>query len=231
MTDGSPVRYVLDEGVATISMDDGKANVMTPAMQQALSGALDRAEADRAVVMLTGRARMFSGGYDLAMFSRSSEEALSTIKAGGALATRLFSFPLPVVVACTGHAVAQGAFLLLSADLRVGARGAFKIGLNEVVIGLTIPHYGIEIARARLTPSWFNHATTTGMMYSPDEAAVAGFLDRVVDEVAVLDTARDEARRLTKLDLAAHAATKLRVRRHALDAMRTLHAEEFTAVR
>jgi enoyl-CoA hydratase len=231
MIDGALVRYSFDDGVATIAMDDGKANVMTPAMQAALNAALDRAEADRAVVLLTGRPRMFSGGYDLAMFSRAPAEALSTIKAGGALVTRLFSFPLPVVMACTGHAVAQGAFLLMSADVRIGANGAFKFGLNEVAIGLTIPHYGVEIARARLTPSWFNHATTTGTMYAPGEALAAGFLDRMVDEPAVLDTAREEARRLVKIDLAAHAATKLRVRRPALEAMRTRHAEEFATVR
>lgn len=230
MSDKTLVNYTFDDGVATIAMDDGKANVMTLAMQQALGAALDRAEAERAVVLLAGRARMFSGGYDLGMFSRSGEEALRTIKAGGTLAMRLFSFPLPVVAVCTGHAVAQGAFLLMSTDVRVGAKGAFKIGLNEVVIGLTIPHYGIELARARLTPSWFNHATTTGAMYAPDEAAVAGFLDRAVDEPSVLDVAREEARRLTKVDLAAHAATKLRVRRPALEAMRALHAEEFKAV-
>jgi enoyl-CoA hydratase len=229
MTTRELVSYALDDGVATLTMDDGKANVMTEAMLGALNGALDRAEADRAVVLLAGRARMFSGGYDLAMFSRSREDVLRTLKAGGDLVQRLFAFPLPIVAACAGHAVAQGAFTLLACDVRFGAAGAFKIGLNEVLIGLTIPHYGVEIARARLTPSGFNHAALTGAMFTPAEAMAAGFLDRVAEEADVLQAARDEARRLTKIDLAAHAATKKRVRRHALEAMRVLHGDEFPA--
>jgi enoyl-CoA hydratase len=229
MTTGELVRYALEDGVAVLTMDDGKANVMSRAMLGALNDALDRAERDRAVVLLSGRPRMFSGGYDLAMFSRSREEITATLRAGGALAHRILGFSLPVVAACTGHAVAQGAFTLLACDVRIAAAGAFKIGLNEVVIGLTIPHYGIEIARARLTPSWFNHATLTGAMYAPHEAAAAGFVDRVVDEAQVIETAREEARRLTKIDLAAHAATKKRVRRHVLETMRALHDEEFPA--
>lgn len=228
MTSG-PIKYELDNGVATVTMDDGKANAFTATMLSALNAALDRAANDRAVVVLSGRDRMFSGGYDLAMFARSPEETARTIKAGGALVERLFAFPLPIVAACTGHAVAQGAFTLLASDVRIAAQGPFKIGLNEVAIGLTIPHYGIELTRARLTPSWFNHATLTGTLYSPDEAALAGFVDRVVDASTVRDTALAEARRLTKIDIAAHAATKLRVRRHTLDAIRKLHAEEFAA--
>ena len=229
MTTGELVRYALEDGVAVLTMDDGKANVMSQAMLDALSDAFDRAERDRAVVLLSGRPRMFSGGYDLAMFSRSREVITATLRSGGMLAQRILGFSLPVVAACTGHAVAQGAFTLLACDVRIAAGGPFKIGLNEVAIGLTIPHYGIEIARARLTPSWFNHATLTGTMYGPQEAAAAGFVDRVVEEAHVVEAAREEARKLTKIDLAAHAATKKRVRRHVLETMRALHDEEFPA--
>lgn len=221
------VRYTLDDGIAFVTMDDGKANVMSEAMLAALNAALDRAQADRAVVLLSGRSRMFSGGYDLAMFTRSREEVVRTLKAGGDLVQRLYSFSLPVVAACSGHAVAQGAFTLLACDVRIGAAGPFKIGLNEVMIGLTIPHYGVEIARARLAPSWFNHAAVTGAFYAPHDAAIAGFFDRVVDEGEVAAAALAEARRLTKADLSAHAGTKARVRKHTLDAIRTLHGAEF----
>lgn len=208
-------------------MDDGKANVMSERMQHALSEALDRAEADRAVVLLTGRGRIFSGGYDVAMFKRSRDEIVRTLRAGGQLVQRLLGFSLPVVAACTGHAVAQGAFLLLAADARIGAAGPFKIGLNEVAIGLTIPYYGVEIARLRLAAPWFNHATTTGTLYPPDEALVAGFLDRVVEHPDVLAVAREEARRLTTIDMNAHAGTKERIRRHALTTIREGIESEF----
>jgi len=126
---------------------------MSPGMQAALECAFDRAEDEGAVVLLRGRPGMFSGGYDMAMFSRASgDEMLRTIRHGGELVTRLLAFPRPVVVACTGHAVAQGAFLMLAADVRIGARGPFQIGLNEVAIGLPVPWYGIELARMRLSP-------------------------------------------------------------------------------
>ncbi len=229
MTEQSLVRYHSADGVATITMDDGKANVMSEAMQRALNEALDRAETAGAVVLLTGRARIFSGGYDMAMFNRSRGEIARIFKAGGELVLRLLSFPTPVVIACNGHAVAQGAFLLLAGDVRIGAAGAFKIGLNEVAIGLTIPHYGVEIARARLSAPWFNHATTTGTMYGPNDAARAGFLDRVVEAADVLTAARETADQLTKIDGAAHAGTKMRVRHPALIAMREGIVTEFAA--
>lgn len=224
-----PVRYDRSAGVATITMDDGKANVMSLEMLTALDQALSEAEGDDAVVVLAGRPGMFSAGYDLKMFERSAEEIVQTLRTGGELVHRLLSFPRPVVVACTGHAIAQGAFVLLAGDVRIGARGGFRVGLNEVAIGLTIPHYGIEAARQRLTPSWFNHACTTGTLYGPPEAAAAGFLDELAEPDAVGERARDEAVRLTSIDGAAHAATKARVRAPALEAIRLGIDEEFPA--
>ena len=227
MTQSPIVQYALRDGVAEITMDDGKANVMTDPMLGALSEAFARAQADAAVVLLSGRPRMFSGGYDLAMFRRSPREIATTLRAGGTLVRRILSFPRPVVAACQGHAVAQGAFMLLSADVRVGALGDFKIGLNEVAIGLTIPHYGVEVARMRLTPPWFNHATLTGTLYTPEQALTAGFFDATVSAGEVLSSARDFAHKLTQIDAGAHAGTKLRVRRAALAAIDEGNASEF----
>ncbi len=226
MTD-TLVTYDLADGVATVTMDDGKANVMSLAMLTALLDALDRAEDDEAVVLLSGRERMFSGGYDLAMFDRPAEEIARTLRAGGDVVHRMLGFPMPIVVACTGHAVAQGSFLLLAADVRIAGTGNAKFGLNEVMIGLTIPHYGIEAARHRLSPPWFNRATTTGILIGPDEALAAGFVDRLVEPADVEAEARAEAERLTAVDRAAHAATKQRVRGAVLDEIRARHDAEF----
>ena len=224
-----PVTYALDDSIATITLDDGKANVMTPTMQGALDGALDRAEADAAVVLLRGREGIFSGGYDRGMFALSREEIARTISQGGRLVERLLGFPRPVVAACTGHAIAQGAFLLLAADTRIGVRGPFKIGLNEVAIGLTIPHYGIEVSRLRLAAPQFNRATTTGFFHDPDEACRAGFLDRVVAPGELDEAARAEAVALTAIDPAAHVGTKQRVRGVALERIRAGIEDEFGA--
>ncbi|MEO1062450.1 MAG: crotonase/enoyl-CoA hydratase family protein [Actinomycetota bacterium] len=221
------VTYHLADGIAAVTMDDGKANVMSFAMLTALHEALDRAEADEAVVLLSGRERMFSGGYDTAMFGRPADEIVRTLRAGGDLVHRLLGFPTPVVAACTGHAIAQGAFVLLGADVRIGPTGTAKFGLNEVMIGLTIPHYGIEAARHRLSPAWFNRATTTGPLFEADEALAAGFVDRLVEPTDVLAVARAEAERLTGVDLTAHRGTKQRVRGALLAEIRTLHDAEF----
>lgn len=226
MNDTGPVDYKLNGSIATIAMDDDKANVMSEAMLIALDRALDRAERDRAVVLLVGRPRCFSGGYDLAMFQRGQEEVARTLRRGAELVIRMLGFPLPIVLACTGHAVAQGAFTLLAGDVRIGATGDYKIGLNEVAIGLVPPHYGVEIARFRLTPAGFNHALTTGTLYRPEQAQEIGFLDRVVSAESLLEVAHEEAKQLCGIDMNAHAGTKERVRADVLCRMREGIAKE-----
>jgi enoyl-CoA hydratase len=207
-------RYELTDGIATVTMDDAKVNALSPEMLAEVSALLRRADADAAqAVVLTGRERTLSAGFDLRV---APEGWPPMLVAGARLAAQLLSFPRPVVVACTGNAIAMGGFLLLCADHRVGAAGDGRIGLNEVAIGLTLPWFGIEIARHRLTRPAFDRCTVTGVLLDPEEAAAAGFLDEVVGADALQETALAAARRLAALDPTAHAATKLRVRREVL---------------
>jgi enoyl-CoA hydratase len=194
-----------------------------------LDEALDRAADDAAVVVLSGRERVLSAGFDLAPLRAGGSEGLTMLRSGFELAHRLLSFPTPVVIACTGHAIAMGVFLLLSGDYRIGASGPYKITANEVAIGMTLPHAAIEICRQRLTPAHFNRAVVLAEVYSPDNAIEAGFVDRVVTPDAVHDTAREVATELAKLDMAAHAATKQRARGPALQAIRAAIESEFPA--
>ncbi len=203
--------YALADGIATITMDDGKVNVLSSAMLGAISAELDRAEADGAVVVLAGRAQTFSAGFDL-----RSDDWPTMLTAGAELARRMLSFPRPVVAACNGNALAMGSFLLLSADVRIGARGAYKLGLNEVAIGLTLPYFGIALAKHRLTRPYYDRCTVTGVVIDPDEACAAGLLDRVVEADAVGATAREAAVQLTGVNMDAHAATKRRIREPVL---------------
>jgi enoyl-CoA hydratase len=203
--------YELRDGVATIAMDDGKVNALSVEMLGEVSARLGQAEADEAVVVLTGRERTFSAGFDL-----RSEDWPAMLTAGARLAERMLSFPYPVVVACNGNAIAMGAFLLLSADHRVGAGGEFRIGLNEVAIGLTLPWFGIALARHRLTPPAYDRCAVTGVIVGPEEAREAGFLDEVVAPEDVAGAAGAVAERLKGLNMTAHAATKLRVRADVL---------------
>ena len=210
--------YELADGVATITLDDGKVNALSPAMTGEIKERLDQAEADEAVVLMTGRETTLTAGFDL----RVEPEGWREMLIGGAeVAHRLMSFPCPTVIACNGNAIAMGGFLLLAADHRVGAEGEFKIGLNEVAIGMTIPWFGIELARHRLTPPYFDRCTVTGMFLGPDEAREAGFLDEVVAPEALMDTARERAATLAGVNFDAHKATKLRVRARRSRASRT----------
>lgn len=214
------VAYRLDDSIATITMDDGKANVISPAMLAELGGALDQAAADQAVVVLTGRAKMFSAGFDLGVLAGGGDESTAMVRGGFELAARILAFPRPVVVACTGHAMAMGAFLLLSGDYRVGAAGPFKISANEVAIGITMPMAGVEICRQRLTPAHFNRAVLTAEIYGPEGAADAGFLDQVVPDAELADAARAVASRFALLDAKAYAGSKLRARGESISTIR-----------
>lgn len=223
------VAYSRAGAISRIVMDDGKVNVMSIGMLEALHAAFDAAERDQTVVVLTGRGRAFSAGFDLNVLSSgSAHEIYTMLKAGGELALRILSFPLPVVAACNGHAYPMGAFLILAADVRLAAEGSYRIGMNEVAIGLTVPQFGLEVARSRLTPAYFNRAVLTGELFAPPEAVLAGFFDRMVP-AAELDTAADQvAEALSKINLPAHAATKLRARGPTIQAIRSAIDTELT---
>ncbi len=211
------VSYELADGVATVTMDDGKVNVMSLPMQAAIHEALDRAAADGAVVVLAGRTGIFSAGFDLATLRGGGPDGPAMARGGFALAARVLEFPQPVVAACTGHAIAMGAFLLCSCDYRIGAAGQFRFTANEVAIGLSVPDAAIAVLRSRLTPSALNRAVTLAEVFSPDNAVEHGFLDRVVPPSDVLSQAQSLARSLMPLDRAAHAVTKQRLRRSTVD--------------
>ena len=214
------VSYQLETSIATITMDDGKVNALSLQMLGELDAALDRATADRAVVVLTGRDGIFSAGFDLTVLRAGGSDASAMLRAGFELAERILSFPTPVLIACTGHAIAMGVFLLLSGDYRVGAGGPYKITANEVAIGLTMPRAAVEICRQRLAPAHFNRAVILAEIFSPDDAVAAGFLDRVVPAPELQDVAASAAGLLAKLDSDAHAASKVRARDNSLHALR-----------
>ena len=222
--------YELDGRIAWITIDDGKVNAFSIAMLRALHDALDRAERDQAVVVLRGREGCFSAGFDLKVFgSGNQDQVLEMLNLGATLAERVLAFRTPVVIAATGHAVAAGAFLLLAADLRIGVDGPFRIGLNEVQIGLTMPRFVIELARRRLQPPYFLRSVAGAEMHGPHEAVDAGFFDRVVAAEGLQEATLQEATRLGELNAAAYAATKLRASGETLEAVRAAIDSEFTA--
>jgi len=213
------VSYQLDDGIATLALCNGKVNAISPEVIAALNRALDQAEQDGAVVIITGQPGILSGGYDLKVMTSGPQNAIALVTAGSTLARRMLAHPYPIIVACPGHAVAKGAFLLLSADYRVGVDGPFTIGLNEVQIGMTMHHVGIELARDRLRKAAFQRSVINAEMFNPQGAKDAGFLDQLVAPEELMGSARAMAQQLKKINLKAHAKTKLKARKALLETL------------
>lgn len=214
------VTYSLEDGIATLTMDDGKANALGEAMSAGLSSGLDRAEKEAGVVVITGRPGVFCGGFDLRVIRGDDEDARVRMRdAGYVLLRRLYLFPLPVIIACPGHAVAAGGLLLLTADTRIGITGDFKVGLNEVAIGLPLPVVGLELAKDRLAPSAMTPAALGAKLYDPAGAVDAGYLDAAVAPDAFDKTVQETARGWLDLDKAAFAETKKRLRGSTVERM------------
>ena len=213
------ISYTFEDGVATLTLCNGKVNAISPDVIAAFNAALDRAEQDRAVVVITGQPGILSGGYDLKVMTSGPQNAVALVAAGSTLTRRMLAHPYPIIVACPGHAVAKGAFILLSADYRIGVEGPFNIGLNEVQIGMTMHHVGIELARDRLRKSAFHRSVINGEMFDPQGALDAGFLDKVVPVEQLQDATRAAAQQLKKINMTAHKNTKLKVRKAFLETL------------
>jgi enoyl-CoA hydratase len=219
----------IDGAVAVVRLDDGKANAIAPDTVTALREAFTRAEAEAGALVLIGREGRYSAGFDLAVMTSGVEPMRDLVSSGAELLLQLYGSPLPTVAACTGHALAMGALLLLASDTRLGADGPFKVGLNEVAIGMGLPGFAVELARERLSPRHFTESTIQARVYDPAGAVEAGFLDRVVPADELEATARQEAARLAELQRGAVAHTKRRARRAAIDLIRSTMAADMAA--
>ena len=210
--ESGPVRYRLEDGVATICIDDGKRNALSPEVLRGIHAAFDRAESDGAVVVLTGRESVFSAGFDLNVMKRGGTRAIGMLRSGYALTARVMAYPRPVIAACNGHSFAMGVFLMLSADYVIGCRGDFRISANEVAIGLTMPRVAAAMLQHRLDPAAYQRAVTLSEQFEPDAALDAGFFDELVEPGDLAARADSLAGRFQALDPRAHAASKRRIR-------------------
>lgn len=209
------VTYTLENGLATIKMDDGKANVLSTNMIAELNAAFDKAEADEAIVIFTGREGMFSGGFNLKEMQAGPKEAMILTSKGSKLARRILAFPKPVIALSTGHTIAMGAFLLLACDYRMIADGDYKIGLNETLIGMTMHNFGIELARYRLAKNYFNRCVINAEIFNPKGAVHAGFIDRIVPAEQMPMAGPMAGQMFSQLNMTAFRNTKLRSRKAA----------------
>jgi len=209
MTDVTgPVTTSVEDGVAVLRFDDGKANVLSFAAIESFSAALDRAEAEAQSVCIVGREGKLCAGFDLSVMSAGMDAAQELVATGGRLLMRIYQHPQPVAVAVTGHALAAGALLVLSCDVRIGADVPAKIGLNETSIGMPLPLFAVALAEDRLVRSALVEATLAARVYAPKDAVAVGYLDSVVSVEEVEGAAIAEARRLGTYSARAYAQTK-----------------------
>ncbi|MBW2243090.1 MAG: crotonase/enoyl-CoA hydratase family protein [Deltaproteobacteria bacterium] len=225
------LRYELAEQVAILRFDDGKANAISPTALDALNAALDRAEKEARAVALIGRPGRFSAGFDLSVMRQGPEASQALVGGGAELLVRMIESPLPIVAGCSGHALAMGALMLLAADQRIGTEGEFKLGLNEVAIGMTLPQFGVELAEERLSRRHLQRSVAHAEIYDPAGAMDAGYLDRLVTAEQLESTTLATARSLTELHPKAFAGTKRKLRGGVADRIRaSLEADLATFV-
>ena len=196
------------EDISIIQMDDGKVNVFSPDMIQNFNDILDQVPVDKGAMLITGREGMFSAGFDLKVMMSSPENAAAMVKSGFELLMRVFTFPRPVVAACSGHAIALGAFLLCSCDHRIGCKGDFKIGANELRNNMIVPTPILELAKFRLIKSHKQRALLNAEMYSIEDAVAPGYLDEVTDQDKLYDIALAKAKDLATLAHPQYLQTK-----------------------
>ena len=222
------VTYRLSDRIARITLDDGKRNAMSRETLGLLHQAFEKAEKEAKAVTLVGRPGVFSAGFDLQVFGRGDpDEIHGMVRLGAELALRIFTFPLPVVVGCTGHAYPMGAFLMLASDHCIGTAGEYRIGLNEVLIGLAVPRFAVELTRATLTPPYFNRILT-GDLLGPADAKEAGYIADLVDADALVPAVEAKVAPLAQIDAEAYRLTKARVRGAAAATIRQAIDEEIT---
>jgi len=214
------VSYRQEDKVATITVDDGKVNAYSPELIASFNAAMDQIDTKQiSALIITGRKGILTGGFDLKVMMKSQEARHDLASAGIKLFLRLLTFPVPIVVACNGHAVALGGILLMIADYRIGVQGDYKIGLNEVEIGVPMPQWAVELCRTRLSPNYYVRALMNAELYLPVVAVQAGFLDEVVKEEDLAQAVHGKAKQFSKLDSSAYKETKKLARKAEIEAL------------
>ena len=208
----NPATIDIQDGVATITLDDGKANAFGFAMLDALDACLTEAIEGSEVIVLTGRPGIMCAGFDLKVMREAPDQAGDMVRKGGEFLLRLFSAPQPVLIASTGHGIAAGGLLMLAADYRIGVAGATRYGLNESAIGMVLPPYGMSLARFKLDNRALDKAVVGAELFLPEQANDVGYLDEVVAEADFAARVAEKVAYFKELDSAAYAGNKKYIR-------------------
>jgi enoyl-CoA hydratase len=195
--------------ISIITLDDGKANVFSPKMIQNVNECLDKVPTESGALIITGREGMFSAGFDLKIISAGDTQATMDMSLSGfKLLSRIFSFPRPVLAACSGHGIALGTFLLCCCDYRIGVKGDFMIGANEMRTNMVIPIPILELISHRVSSSHKYRAILGAEMYSLQNGVEAGLIDEIVDSNDLMEAAKLKAKDLASMGHPSYSLTK-----------------------
>lgn len=209
----------IEDGIATITLDDGKANALGFTMIEHINKALDEAEAAADVIIMTGREGVMTAGFDLKVMRNEPERVMDLVTQGGQMLVRIFASPKPVLLASTGHGIAAGALLMLSGDYRISMAGDFKYGLNESAIGMVLPPYGMDLARFKLNQKFLDMAVVGADLYGPEMASQIGYTDEVAAADKFAARVHEKAEYFKTLDAKAYAGNKRHIRQALADKM------------
>ena len=189
------------DGLRLVRMERPPANALNREMVTSLQEAVESAAAERvAGLVLAGRDGMFSGGLDVPELLGEPRPVIAEFwQRFFALTRALADAPMPVAAAITGHAPAGGAVLALHCDYRVAALGNWKIGLNEVQVGLAVPSTILQALADQVGLRRARRLTTAGRMVEMNEALEIGLVDELVAAESVVERALDWCRELTRL--------------------------------
>ena len=211
----------IGNGIATITLDDGKANAFSFDMMVAINNAMDEAEAGADVIIITGRDGVMCAGFDLKVMQNDADKVPEMVGNGGKLLVRIFSSKKPVIIASPGHGIAAGGLLMLSADYRIGVDSESRYGLNESAIGMVLPPFGYDLAVFKINNKYLDRCFAGAELIDPQTAVEASFLDEVVATDKLLDRALEKAAEMQKLDGRAYAGNKKLVRGALTEKMTT----------
>ncbi len=216
MTNTPPVLVDATKSVVVARLDDGGPNAIGFDAIEGLTTAIEQASDAGMPLVILGRDGMFSAGFDLKVFQAGLEQFTELVTEGAELLKRMVEAPVPIVIGAAGHAVAMGSLLLLAADYRMGADGGagkpIKIGLNEVSISMTLPHFAVTLAESRLSKRHFVRATMLSELHQPAGACDVGFLDEVVSAAELEAATVAKAEAFSELPRGAFSGTKARAR-------------------
>lgn len=219
------------ETVTVVRLDDGKANTLSRPMVTTLLETAQSLADGAGGIVVTGQGRFFSAGLNLGEVVSMDREALGDfIDLFERMALAWLSLPRPVVAAVNGHAIAGGAVLMMTADVRLMAAGEARTGFTEVPLGIALPQVVHALARLHMAPGATHRVLLGGETFGPDEARTVGMIDRVVAPEALLSEAMSTAARLARSPGKAYATTKAALRlsaRQAIENERSLGREGF----